>query len=119
MPQQPVLQFQLTLTSVATAAGGQAVYQGTITGGGSNAYVGLYLYVSGFPESTGSNNSGSNGYYITNSSAVAVTVQNPNAVNVTSAALGSVVAVNNYGPENSNLNVGASTPFGTPPAQEP
>ena len=38
----------LTLTSVANASGGNTVYTGTITGGGSNALVGNYYYVTDF-----------------------------------------------------------------------
>lgn len=38
----------LVLTSVAASSGGSAVYTGTITGGGSNAYAGLIFTVSGF-----------------------------------------------------------------------
>ncbi|MGD0221735.1 MAG: hypothetical protein ABSF71_05320 [Terriglobia bacterium] len=37
-----------TLSSVATASGGSTVYTGTITGGGSNAYAGLYFSITGF-----------------------------------------------------------------------
>ena len=44
----------LFLTSVAASSGGVAVYTGVITGGGSNAYVGLKFTVSGF--SHGNNN---------------------------------------------------------------
>jgi hypothetical protein len=38
----------LALTSVATSAGGVAVYTGTITGGASNAFAGMTVTVSGF-----------------------------------------------------------------------
>ena len=43
-----------TLSSVATASGGSTVYTGTITGGGSNAYAGLYFSITGFDN--GANN---------------------------------------------------------------
>lgn len=36
------------LSSVATTSGGSTVYTGTISGGGSNAYAGLYFSITGF-----------------------------------------------------------------------
>lgn len=44
----------LTLSSAGTASGGSAIYTGTITGGGSNAYAGYFFIVSGF--TTAANN---------------------------------------------------------------
>lgn len=45
----------LTLTAVAASINGDAAYTGTITGGGSDAYVGQLFTVAGF---TGANNNG-------------------------------------------------------------
>ena len=41
----------LTLTAAANASGGNTVYTGTITGGGSNALVGNYYYIVNFTNS--------------------------------------------------------------------
>ena len=76
----------LTLTSVATATtgstnNGQAVYTGTITGGGSNALQGEQFLVTGFT------NSANNGTYIAVlSTTTTLTLLNANAVAETHAA---------------------------------
>jgi hypothetical protein len=71
----------LTLTSVATSSGGVAVYTGTITGGGSNAYIGLIFAVSGF---TNPSNNGT--FTCTASGTGTITLSNPIAVSETHAA---------------------------------
>lgn len=64
----------LTLSAVAASSGGTAVYTGTITGGGSNAFAGMYFVIAGF--TTAANNgvfycSASSGTTLTLSNAVA------------------------------------------------
>ena len=71
----------LTLTAVAAAVGGVAVYTGTITGGGSNAYIGELFTVAGF------DNAVNNGSFVaTASSGSTLTLQNASAVADTHAA---------------------------------
>jgi hypothetical protein len=71
----------LTLTSVAASANGTAVYTGTITGGGSNAYIGQSFLIAGFV------NSVNNGLFIaTASTATTLTLENLVAVAETHAA---------------------------------
>lgn len=72
----------LTLTSVANASGGTTVYTGTITGGGSNALVGLSYSVTGF--STSANNGGP--WVVTASSTTTITLANASGVSETHAA---------------------------------
>jgi hypothetical protein len=70
-----------TLSAVANSVGSTAVYTGTITGGGSNAYAGYYFTVAGF---VGANN---NGYFLcTASTALALTLENADATAETHAA---------------------------------
>lgn len=65
----------LTLSSVATSSGGNAVYTGTITGGANGAYNGLSFVVSGFT------NSVNNGTFVcVASSTTTLTLANPSAV---------------------------------------
>lgn len=63
-----------TLTAVAASVNGTAVYTGTITSGGSNAYVGLLFTVAGF---AGANNNGV--FVATASSTTTLTLENANA----------------------------------------
>lgn len=114
----PVVAGPLTLTSVGNSSNGVATYQGTVTGGAAGAFVGLYAQIYGFSESTGSNNSGTTPWLITNSSAVAITVQNPNAVSASGAtATLNIFALNSAGPYTPATNAsGATTPFPNPPA---
>ncbi len=65
---------RLTLTSVASSSGGTAVYTGTITGGGSNAYAGYWFGVFGF---AGLNNEGY--FQCTASTTTALTLSNAQA----------------------------------------
>jgi hypothetical protein len=69
------------LTSVGNSTGGQAVYTGTITGGASNAFVGLNFNVTGF---AGPTNNGS--FMVIASSATQLTLSNAQAVAETHAA---------------------------------
>ena len=69
-----------THAGTATGASGSAVYTGTVTGGNSNAYVGLTFVVTGF---TGANNNGD--FIVTASSGTTLTLSNPNATAVTAA----------------------------------
>lgn len=71
----------LTLTSVAASIGSAAVYTGTITGGTSNAFVGMSFTVTGF---TGANNNGS--FVCTASSSTTITLSNSMATSETHAA---------------------------------
>jgi hypothetical protein len=74
----------LTLTSVAASSGGTAVYTGTITGGGSNAWVGYSFTVAGFANVT------NNGLFIcTASTTTTLTLESPFAVAETHAATAS------------------------------
>lgn len=67
----------LALTSVANASGGSTVYTGTITGGGSNAFAGLRVVISGFGLSSGVNNGT---FYCTASTATTLTLSNASGV---------------------------------------
>lgn len=68
----------LTLSAAAAASGGSTVYTGTITGGGTNNYVGLYMVIAGFTNAT--NNSayaGAQGFPVTANTTTTITVSNP------------------------------------------
>jgi hypothetical protein len=71
----------LTLTAVAASANGVAVYTGTITGGGSSAYVGQLFTIAGF---TGANNNGV--FVATASTTTTLTLENAAATAETHAA---------------------------------
>lgn len=74
----------LTLTSVAASSGGSAVYTGTITGGGSNAWVGYSFAIAGFQNLT------NNGTFICiASTTTTITLENAFAVAETHAATAS------------------------------
>lgn len=65
----------LTLSSVAASVGGTAVYTGTITGGGSNAFAGFVFIIAGFT------NGVNNGTFLcTASTATTLTLVNAVAV---------------------------------------
>lgn len=70
----------LTLSAVASSSGGTAVYTGTITGGGSNAFAGLTFVVAGF--TTAANNGT---FKATASSTTTLTLANANAAAETHA----------------------------------
>ena len=64
-----------TITSVLAASGGNTVYNGSFTGGASNAFVGCVLYVFGFL------NAANNGFWTCTASSVsALTLNNPSGV---------------------------------------
>ncbi|HUD64555.1 MAG TPA: hypothetical protein VMQ17_08250 [Candidatus Sulfotelmatobacter sp.] len=111
---------KITLTQVASSLNppGTVVYTGTITGGTANAFAGTVALISGFPETTGSNNSGPGGYLVTNSSATAITVLNSNTVAASGVTATLNLVVTNFdGPLVPSTNSsGASTPFPNPPA---
>jgi len=65
----------LTLTSANNAGGGNTVYNGTITGGTGNAYVGDTVVIAGF---TGTKDNGT--FTCTASTATTITVNNANGV---------------------------------------
>lgn len=69
------------LTSVAASSGGTAVYTGTITGGGSNAYVGLKFTIAGFVNGV---NNGT--FACTASTTTTITLANASAVSETANA---------------------------------
>ena len=76
----------LVLSAVAASSGGSAVYTGTITGGGSNAFAGLYFVVAGFTNAT--NNSayaGPQGFVCTASTTTTLTLTNNLAIAETHA----------------------------------
>ena len=76
----------LVLTGVAASSGGSAVYTGTITGGGTNNFVGLYFVVAGFVNTT--NNSayvGPQGFICTANTTTTLTLTNALAVAETHA----------------------------------
>jgi hypothetical protein len=70
------------LTSVAAAVAGVAVYTGTITGGGSNAFAGFEFTVAGLVASSGINNGT---FLCTASTATTLTLTNAAAVVETAA----------------------------------
>jgi hypothetical protein len=71
----------LVLSSVANSTGTSAIYTGTITGGGSNAFAGLFFRVVGFT------NPDDNGTFIcTASTTTTLTLSNPLAVAETNTA---------------------------------
>jgi hypothetical protein len=72
----------MPLSAVAAASGGVAVYTGTITGGGANAFAGLQFVVTGF---TGAAAVDNGTYICTASTATTLTLANANAVAVTAA----------------------------------
>jgi hypothetical protein len=72
----------LTLSAVATSAAGVAVYTGTITGGGSNAYAGATFVVAGF--ATNASNNGT--FQCTASTTTTLTLNNIAAIAETHAA---------------------------------
>lgn len=64
-----------TISSVANAAGGNTVYTGTITGGGSNAFLGQRWMMYGHAQAA------NNGFFtVTASTATTVTLNNPSGV---------------------------------------
>jgi hypothetical protein len=74
----------ITLTSVAASSGGSAVYEGTTSGGGSNAWEGYSFVVAGFE------NGPNNGTFVcTASTTSSITLHNNNAVAETHAATAS------------------------------
>lgn len=68
-------------SATATEENATAVYTGTITGGGSNAFAGYTFVIAGF---TGANNNGT--YICTASSTTTITLENPAATAETHAA---------------------------------
>ena len=104
----------LTLTAAATASGGNTVYTGTITGGGSNAFAGFTFTVASF------DNAANNGVFVaTASSTTTLTLANANGVADTHAATATSNTVTGIA-STSGLTVGqpiygiASSPGVTP-----
>jgi len=78
----------LTLSAVAASSSGSAVYTGTITGGGTNNYVGLKFVITGFTKTT--NNSayyGAQGFVCTANTTTTLTLSNASAVAETHAGV--------------------------------
>ena len=71
-----------SLTSVTNSASGTAVYAGTFASGGSNAYEGNVVTVSGYTGAAAVNNGT---FLVTASTTAGLTLNNPNAVAVTAA----------------------------------
>ena len=95
-----------SLTSVNNASGSTTVYNGTITGGTSNAYQGYYIVITGFGHSA------DNGTFLcTASNTTALTLANGSGVsetNTASAAFQAIVQPGIHGGliDNSTTNVG-------------
>lgn len=70
------------LASVASSSGNTAVYTGTITGGGTNAFAGETFVVAGFVTTVANNGT----FICTASSGSTLTLENANAVSETHAA---------------------------------
>lgn len=83
----------LVLSAAAAASSGSTAYTGTITGGGSNAFAGLYFVVAGFTKAT--NNSayaGGQGFLCTASTTTVLTLTN--ALGVAEAHAGTATSTN-------------------------
>jgi hypothetical protein len=76
----------LTVTSVGTASGGIATYNGTFPGGASNGYAGLNITISGFT-TNGAANANDGTFVCTASTLTTLTLANPNAFSQTQAAV--------------------------------
>ena len=73
---------QFTLTAVANSSGNTAVYTGTITGGGSNAFAGETFVVAGFAAHASNNGT----FICVASTTTTLTLENASAVAETHAA---------------------------------
>ena len=91
----------LVLSSVAASIGGSAVYTGTITNGGSNAFANQTFIITGF---TGAATVDNGTYLCTASTGTTLTLSNPNAVAVTAAGTAT---------SNNLVRANISFPFGT------
>ncbi len=83
----------LTLSAAAAASAGSTVYTGTITGGGTNNYVGLYFVITGFTNAT--NNSayaGAQGFLCTANTTTTLTLTSTGGIAETHA--GTATATN-------------------------
>ena len=83
----------LVLSAAAAASSGSTAYTGTITGGGSNAFAGLYFVVAGFTKAT--NNSayaGAQGFLCTASTTTVLTLTN--ALGVAETHAGTATSTN-------------------------
>lgn len=81
----------LTLTAAANASAGSTVYTGTITGGGTNAFIGALFTVAGFDTAA------NNGVFVcTASSSTTLTLTNPNGVSDTHAGTASYGGVQGF-----------------------
>lgn len=101
-----------TLSAVAASSGGTAVYTGTITGGGSNAFAGFAFTITGF---AAANNNGT--YVCTASTTTTLTLTNANASAVSTAATAtpSQVATGNSILSGSNAYAAVTVTFRNPP----
>jgi hypothetical protein len=81
----------ITLTSVAASSSSVAVYTGTVTGGGSNAFAGFIFIVTGFTDAIHNGT-----FFCTASSATTITLSNNSARGETHAATASS-SVSNLG----------------------
>jgi len=103
----------LTLSSVATASGGSAVYTGTISGGDNNAFSGLTFVVAGFA------NTANNGTFVcVGSTATTLTLANATAAAETHAgtatASQSVWGNDQMAPANAYYRITGFTKAGQP-----
>ena len=112
-PNHAYSQTSLVLTSVGATSNSVAVYHGTITSGGSNAYAGRYVSIVGFTNT--SNNSVAPGFLCTASTATTLTLSNLAAVAETHA--GTATLLDTIVDSNGNLEV-AYTP-GTSGSSQP
>lgn len=117
-PSTAYSQTTFTLTQVAATSNSVAVYTGTISGGGSNAFAGRYIKITGF--SNTSNNSVAPGFICIASSATTLTLNNLAAVNEITAS-GVATLLDTIVDSNGNLEVayvpgtsGATQPIWNP-----
>lgn len=82
----------LTLTAVAAASAGVAVYTGTITGGAANAFAGQYFTIAGFTN-TLNNSATAQGFLCTASIATTLTLSNAVAAAETHAGTAAALAL--------------------------
>src|SRR5579863_3347037 len=102
--------INLSLTSVVTTVlnSGIAVYNGTITGGGSNAFVGVFFTITGF---TNSQNNGT--FRCTASSTTQLTLTNWNAISETTAATANYTDTFGWTPINPGIRTATTTDSAT------
>jgi hypothetical protein len=113
----PITVGPLVLSGAQNASNGTTTYLGTVTGGGTNLFVGLMAYVVGFSLNDGVNNTGQNGYLVTANSTTTITLANPGGVAETAAASVYLFITNADGPyipAGGTAGVGPATTVSSP-----